>query len=118
MCPAALPAWKRILDTIGLETNRLLRRIRTVRRIARVVEGNVALSTMKEFRLNYGPRWNFSADLDACDVEDGQNGVVFVRVHSADRLGRPLPDAVFTFRPGDPQYEFWKQRLSEREVTR
>lgn len=82
-----------------------------------MVEGNATLSTTKEFRLSFGPRWNFSADLDACDVEDGQNGVVFVRVRSNNRLGQPLPDAVFTFRPGDPQYEFWKQRLSEREVT-
>jgi hypothetical protein len=25
--------------------------------------------------------------------------------------GRQLPDAVFTFRPGDPQYEYWQQQL-------
>lgn len=77
---------------------------------------NAALSTTREFRLNFGPRWSFSADLDSCDVEPGQNGVVFVRVHSSDRVGQPLPDAVFTFRPGDPQYEFWKGRLPEQEV--
>ena len=25
--------------------------------------------------------------------------------------GRQLPDAVFTFRPVDPQYEYWQQQL-------
>lgn len=83
-----------------------------------MVEGNAVLSMMKELRLNFEPQWNFSADLDACDVEGGQNGVVFVRVHSSNHLGQPLPDAVFTFRPGDPQYEFWKQRLTEQETVR
>ena len=36
-----------------------------------------------------------------------------VRVHSYDRNGRPLPDAVFTFRPGDPQYNYWSRRADE-----
>lgn len=76
---------------------------------------NAALTTTREFRLNLGPQWSFSADLDSCDVERGKDGVVFVRVHSTSRVGAPLPDAVFTFRPGDPQYEFWRQRLSETE---
>jgi hypothetical protein len=46
----------------------------------------------------------------------GNDGVVFVRVRSAKTVSdRPLPDAVFTFRPGDPQYEFWSQRLEDEE---
>ena len=35
--------------------------------------------------------------IDACDVERYSDGTVLVRVHSCDRNGRKLPDAVFTF---------------------
>ena len=52
--------------------------------------------------------------LDACDVERRADGSVLVRVHSCDRNGRQLPDAVFTFRSGDPQYAFWAQRAVSR----
>ena len=47
---------------------------------------------------------------DACDVERYCDGTVLVRVHSFDRNGRKLPDAVFTFRLGDPQYSYWVAR--------
>jgi hypothetical protein len=47
---------------------------------------------------------------DACDVERYGDGTVLVRVHSCDRSGRTLPDAVFTFRFGDPQYGYWAAR--------
>jgi len=47
---------------------------------------------------------------DACDVERYGDGTVLVRVHSCDRSGRKLPDAVFTFRLGDPQYTYWVAR--------
>jgi len=51
---------------------------------------------------------NFTAMApDACDVERYGDGTVLVRVHSCDRNGRKLPDAVFTFRLGDPQYSYW-----------
>lgn len=45
--------------------------------------------------------------LDNCDVQRRADGTVLVRVHSCDRNGRKLPDAVFTFRSGDPQYTYW-----------
>ena len=45
-----------------------------------------------------------------CDVERRGDGSVLVRVHSCDRGGRKLPDAVFTFRVGDPQYPYWAAR--------
>ena len=45
-----------------------------------------------------------------CDVERYGDGTVLVRVHSCDRNGRELPDAVFTFRLGDPQYTYWAAR--------
>jgi len=48
------------------------------------------------------------------DVERRADGAVLVRVHSADRTGQRLPDAVFTFRRGDPQFERWESRWRER----
>jgi hypothetical protein len=48
------------------------------------------------------------------DVERQNDTVVLVRVHSCNRQGSPLPDAVFTFRQGDPQYEFWKEQWLDR----
>ena len=53
------------------------------------------------------------------DVERRSDGVVLVRVRSCDRQGCQLPDAVFTFRLGDPQYDYWVQQcpLSERVET-
>lgn len=53
---------------------------------------------------------------EQCDIECRRNGILVVRVHSVDRMGRPLPDAVFTFRPGDPQYEYWYQIAKERRL--
>ncbi len=47
---------------------------------------------------------------DAYDVERYGDGTILVRVHSCDRNGRKLPDAVFTFRLGDPQYTYWAAR--------
>ena len=41
------------------------------------------------------------------------DGVLVVRVHSKARNGRPLPDTSFTFKPGDPQYESWKNIYNE-----
>jgi len=43
-------------------------------------------------------------------LEGRANGVILVRIPSRPGPNR-LPDAVFTFRPGDPQYRRWEQRL-------
>jgi len=51
------------------------------------------------------------AEPDSWDVERNGEGAVLVRVHSRDASGRPLPDAVFTFRPGDPQYDRWEKEF-------
>jgi len=48
------------------------------------------------------------------DIERRADGAVLVRIHSTGRFGRRLPDAVFAFRPGDPQYDFWKHQLQTR----
>ena len=53
-------------------------------------------------------------DVENYTIERKPNGVLLVHVHSCDADGQPLPDAVFTFRPNDPQYEIWSRRLAER----
>ncbi|MGD0383123.1 MAG: hypothetical protein ABSA77_06340 [Thermoguttaceae bacterium] len=47
---------------------------------------------------------------ESWDVDRRQDGAVLVRVHSSDRNGQRLPDAVFTFRLGDPQYNYWEEK--------
>jgi hypothetical protein len=44
------------------------------------------------------------------DVDQRPDGAVLVRVHSTNRKGQPLPDAVFAFRLGDPQYDYWREK--------
>ena len=39
------------------------------------------------------------------------DGTVVVRVHSEDTGSHRLPDAVFAFRCGDPQYSYWLSRV-------
>lgn len=51
-------------------------------------------------------------------IERKANGVLLVRVHSRDSEGRDLPDAVFTFRPNDPQYEIWAQKFNDQNSTK
>jgi hypothetical protein len=56
-------------------------------------------------------------ELDSWDVERRSDGAVLVRVHSTDKRGNRLPDAVFTFRRGDPQYDYWERMLRERPLA-
>jgi hypothetical protein len=53
---------------------------------------------------------------ESMDIERCRDGAVLVRVHSFDRNGRRLPDAVFTFRAGDPQYGYWEEQLLNRQA--
>jgi len=55
-------------------------------------------------------------DIPPCDIERRVDGAVVVRVHSRVTSGRALPDAVFAFRAGDPQFSFWEQQLRQREM--
>jgi len=50
-------------------------------------------------------------------IEHRADGAVIVRVPSCDRLGRPLPEAVFAFEPGSPQYLYWREQF-ERRISR
>ena len=53
---------------------------------------------------------------ESWDVDRRQDGAVLVRVHSTDRNGCRLPDAVFAFRLGDPQYNYWEEKFRKRNV--
>jgi hypothetical protein len=55
-------------------------------------------------------------DLHSWEVERRHDGAVLVRVHSRIVNGRALPDAVFAFRAGDPQFSFWEAQLCHREL--
>jgi hypothetical protein len=55
-------------------------------------------------------------DSETWQLERRHDGSVIVRVPSARRHGqKKLPDAVFSFRRGDPQYRFWDERLRAQE---
>lgn len=48
-------------------------------------------------------------------IELLKGNVLKVRIPSKPFQGVPIPDAVFTFRMGDPQYEIWIRRYSEQQ---
>jgi hypothetical protein len=52
-------------------------------------------------------------------LERRHDGAILVRVPSArtDSTGERLPDAVFSFRDGDPQFSVWSQRFDERKTA-
>ena len=54
-------------------------------------------------------------NLGSWDVERRNDGAVLVRVHSRPYQGQALPDAVFAFRSGDPQFAYWEEELRKRE---
>jgi hypothetical protein len=56
-------------------------------------------------------------DLPSWEVERRPDGAVIVRVHSRAVNGRALPDTVFAFRAGDPQFSFWEAQLRHRDHT-
>ena len=52
---------------------------------------------------------------EKCHLSRRADSVIIVRVPSTGQYGSHLPDAVFTFRPGDPQYSFWLRECTRRE---
>ena len=61
-----------------------------------------------------------TADSDTAAIPDARlviekrgDGAIVVRVRSEDSR---LPDAVFSFRCGDPQYARWSRRLEGRQA--
>ena len=59
-----------------------------------------------------------TTERESWDVQRRHDGAVLVRVHSCDRQGRQLPDAVFAFRLGDPQYDYWERQLRQQNAGR
>jgi hypothetical protein len=55
-------------------------------------------------------------DIHRLDLERRADGAVLVRVPSRVVDGRALPDAVFAFRVGDPQYAYWDAELRNRQI--
>jgi hypothetical protein len=54
-----------------------------------------------------------SVDPRHCNLERRPDGAILVRVPSRAAGDRPLPDAVFAFRAGDPQFDYWQQVFSQ-----
>ena len=54
-----------------------------------------------------------AVDPRRCYLEQRPDGAIVVRVPSRAATGRALPDAVFAFRAGDPQFAFWQQQFSQ-----
>ena len=53
---------------------------------------------------------------DAWQIMRRADGALLVRVPSRRDQSPPLPDAVFTFRDGDPQFDFWHEQLVRQEA--
>jgi hypothetical protein len=52
---------------------------------------------------------------DRISVQQRSDGSIVVRIQSAGDERNRLPDAVFSFRCGDPQYDYWLRRLKKPE---
>lgn len=55
------------------------------------------------------------ANSDSWVLSRRPDGAIVVRVRSRPNNGHTLPDAVFAFHHGDPQYQYWEQQLELRE---
>jgi hypothetical protein len=55
-------------------------------------------------------------DCDAWRVERRSDGALLVRISSRLWRGNRLPDAVFSFRCGDPQYGYWEERFQQQQT--
>jgi hypothetical protein len=51
-------------------------------------------------------------------IEKRSDGAIVVRVRSEGPDESRLPDAVFSFRNGDPQYAYWLSRLGASSPTK
>jgi hypothetical protein len=63
-------------------------------------------------------RFDNNSNWQSWILERRADGAILVRVPSS-LGGDPsrLPDAVFAFRDGDPQYSIWAERLAAREAS-
>lgn len=51
---------------------------------------------------------------DRITIQKRDDGTLLVRIQSAGEERYRLPDAVFSFRCGDPQYAYWLGRLQQQ----
>ena len=51
---------------------------------------------------------------DRLTIQKREDGAIVVRVQSAGDDRSRLPDAVFSFRCGDPQYAYWLSRCDKQ----
>jgi hypothetical protein len=78
-----------------------------------------------------GPAWPFSFERlsmattepiripdERLSIEKRGDGALVVRVQSEGPADSRLPDAVFSFRCGDPQYTYWLGRLRSLDKAR
>jgi hypothetical protein len=56
-----------------------------------------------------------SPELASCSLSRRADGAILVRIPSRPNNGHTLPDAVFAFRLGDPQYPYWENQLQVLE---
>lgn len=63
-------------------------------------------------------RFDDNSNWQSWILERRADGAILVRVPSSlNDSPRGLPDAVFAFRDGDPQYGIWAERLAAREAS-
>lgn len=55
---------------------------------------------------------------ESYNIKQRKGNVLIVRVFSKPFRGQEIPDTVFTFRPGDPQYELWNKRYIEQTTNK
>jgi hypothetical protein len=55
--------------------------------------------------------------LETCTLERRADGAVIVRVPSRSKGAAALPDAVFSFRAGEPQYDYWERQFRLRQTA-
>jgi hypothetical protein len=48
-----------------------------------------------------------------CYLEQRSDGAIVVRVPSRSAPAGALPEAVFAFRAGDPQFAFWQRQFCQ-----
>lgn len=61
-------------------------------------------------------RFENNSEWQSWILERRADGAILVRVPSERTNGDRLPDAVFSFRDGDPQYALWAERLAMRDA--
>ena len=76
----------------------------------------VKSNSLRKSRLMNAPLEPARIPDDRISIEKRNDGTLLVRVRSESNNGHFLPDAVFSFRCGDPQYSYWITRLESQRI--